>query len=229
MYEGTVDTRSDVPRCASVASRLRGRPSEAAAIRVLDLTIAICVILFALPLLITIFLAVRLQDGGRAVFAHERIGRYGRTFKCLKFRSMVPNAQERLAELLERDPAARAEWERDHKLKNDPRVTRFGDFLRRSSLDELPQLINVLRGEMSIVGPRPIVVAEISRYGRRFAHYCAVKPGITGLWQVSGRNDVSYRRRVAMDTIYARRQSLLWDVQLLFLTVPAVLFASGSY
>jgi lipopolysaccharide/colanic/teichoic acid biosynthesis glycosyltransferase len=184
---------------------------------------------FLLPLLVVLTLCVVAQDGGPAVFAHERIGRGGRRFKCLKFRSMVRNADEKLAELLKRDPVARAEWARDHKLRRDPRVTPIGDFLRKSSLDELPQLFNVLRGEMCIVGPRPIVVAEVPRYGRRFEHYCLVKPGITGLWQVSGRNDVSYRRRVAMDSLYARRKNLAWDIQLLVLTAPAILFARGSY
>jgi exopolysaccharide production protein ExoY len=202
---------------------------NAIGVRALDLTIALSILIFTLPLLIAIALVVRMQDGGRALFTHERVGCGGRSFKVLKFRSMVLDADRRLAELLASDPYARAEWERDHKLKGDPRITRIGAFLRRSSLDELPQLFNVLRGDMSIVGPRPIVTAEISRYGRRFQHYCAVKPGITGLWQVSGRNDVAYRRRVAMDTIYARNKSLVWDIKLLLLTVPAVLFASGSY
>jgi len=203
--------------------------NEEFAIRLLDVTIALCAIIFALPLLVMIALSVFAQDRGPAVFAHERVGRSGRTFRCFKFRSMVTDADKRLQDLLERDPQARAEWARDHKLRRDPRITPVGDFLRKSSLDELPQLFNVLRGEMSIVGPRPIVAAEIVRYGRHFPRYCAVKPGITGLWQVSGRNDVSYRRRVAMDCIYARRKSLAWDIKLLFLTVPAVLFASGSY
>ena len=212
---------------------LRSKPSAVShsqfGVRALDLTIALSILIFTLPLLIVIAVLVRMQDGGRSLFAHERIGRNGRMFKCLKFRSMVLDADRRLSQLLESDPCARAEWDRDHKLKNDPRITRVGAFLRRSSLDELPQLLNVLRGDMSIVGPRPIVTAEISRYGRRFQHYCAVKPGITGLWQVSGRNDVAYRRRVAMDTVYARHKSLVWDIKLLLLTVPAVLFASGSY
>ena len=212
---------------------VRGKPSAAShseiGVRALDLTVALSILIFTLPLLIVIAVLVRMQDGGRSLFAHERIGQNGRMFKCLKFRSMVLDADRRLSQLLESDPCARAEWDRDHKLKNDPRITRVGAFLRRSSLDELPQLLNVLRGDMSIVGPRPIVTAEISRYGRRFQHYCAVKPGITGLWQVSGRNDVAYRRRVAMDTVYARHKSLVWDIKLLLLTVPAVLFASGSY
>jgi lipopolysaccharide/colanic/teichoic acid biosynthesis glycosyltransferase len=216
------------PRAGLVVPHDPGAHDELA-IRLLDVTIALCVIIFALPLLVMIALSVISQDRGPAVFAHERIGLDGRMFRCFKFRSMVLDAEERLNELLERDPQARAEWARDHKLRRDPRITRVGDFLRKSSLDELPQLFNVLRGEMSIVGPRPIVAAEVVRYGRHFARYCAVKPGITGLWQVSGRNDVSYRRRVAMDCIYARRKSLAWDIKLLFLTVPAVLFASGSY
>jgi len=229
MAESTV---TDAPRAimrSSRAIRLGARPTDSQAIRLLDIAIAIGVLIFALPLLIGIAIAIKLQDGGQMVFAHERLGRGGRPFKCLKFRSMVRDADAKLAEVLANDPVARAEWARDHKLRRDPRITALGDFLRRSSLDELPQLINVLRGEMSIVGPRPIVHAEISKYGRCFRHYCAVKPGITGLWQVSGRNDVSYRRRVAMDRVYAQRKSFWLDVRLLFLTVPAVLFASGSY
>jgi lipopolysaccharide/colanic/teichoic acid biosynthesis glycosyltransferase len=142
---------------------------------------------------------------------------------------MTLNADARLAELLESDPEARAEWVRFEKLRVDPRVTRLGDFLRRSSLDELPQLFNVLRGEMSVVGPRPMAPKEAPRWGRYFELRCSVRPGITGLWQVSGRNDNSYRRRMALDLTYARRRSVLMDMRLLVLTVPAVLFASGSY
>jgi lipopolysaccharide/colanic/teichoic acid biosynthesis glycosyltransferase len=142
---------------------------------------------------------------------------------------MVLNSDAVLAELLATSPSARAEWARDHKLKNDPRITPLGRFLRSSSLDELPQLWNVLVGEMSLVGPRPIVSAEVMRYGMRFSYYCACRPGITGLWQVSGRNDVSYRRRVALDSIYARRCSLLLDSIILVRTFPAVLARRGSY
>ena len=127
------------------------------------------------------------------------------------------------------DFRARAEWDQDHKLRDDPRVTALGRFLRRSSLDELPQLLNILAGEMSVVGPRPIVEAEIRRYGRYFQDYCAVKPGLTGLWQVSGRNDVTYRRRVAMDVLYCRRKSLVLDLKIITMTVPALLSARGCY
>jgi len=197
-----------------------------------DLThfsIALLALLVLAPLMILVAAAIFCHDGGPVIFAHKRIGRNGRTFPCFKFRSMAADAERRLSELLAGDPVARAEWERDHKLKNDPRVTRLGAFLRKSSLDELPQIFNVLRGEMRLVGPRPIVDAEIKKYGHRFNHYCAVKPGITGLWQVSGRNDTSYRSRVAMDCLYAQRRGMGLDLKVLALTVPAVLMRKGSY
>ncbi|MEO6339847.1 MAG: sugar transferase [Caulobacteraceae bacterium] len=197
--------------------------------RVLDIAIALAVLVFTAPLLIVLALTIKLQDGGPALFAHPRIGRGGRTFRCLKFRSMVIDAEARLKALLETDPRARREWDADHKLRKDPRLTPMGDFLRKSSLDELPQLFNVLRGEMSIVGPRPIVQAEVVRYGPAFRHYCSLRPGITGLWQVSGRNDVSYRRRVALDRLYAGSKNLKTDLKILVMTVPAVLSRNGSY
>jgi lipopolysaccharide/colanic/teichoic acid biosynthesis glycosyltransferase len=206
-------------------SHIRWRDTEYLANAILA-----ALILFAIaPLLLLLALAVYLHDGKAPVFAHRRLGRDGKPFSCLKFRSMAADAETRLAELLECDADARAEWERDYKLRNDPRVTRLGVFLRKSSLDELPQLINVLRGEMSLVGPRPIVDAERAKYGRRFQTYCSVRPGITGLWQISGRNDVSYRRRVAMDVCYARRKSAALDVYILVMTAPCVLFAKGCY
>lgn len=194
-----------------------------------NFTVALLALLFLAPLMIAVALMVYMQDGGKPVFAHRRIGRNGRHFYCLKFRSMAVDAEQRLQDLLARDPAARAEWEKDHKLRDDPRVTKLGAFLRKSSLDELPQLFNVLRGEMSLVGPRPIVDAEVAKYGRRFDKYCAVKPGITGLWQVSGRNDTSYRTRVALDCVYATRRNVALDVTVLARTVPAVLLRKGSY
>lgn len=194
-----------------------------------QVAIAILALIFLMPLMVAVALAVWAQDGGAPLFGHVRIGRGGRSFRCLKFRSMALDADERLVRLLAEDPRAAAEWARDHKLRCDPRVTRLGAFLRKSSLDELPQLLNVVRGEMNLVGPRPIVDAEIARYGRRFNHYCRVKPGITGLWQVSGRNDVSYRRRVAMDALYSRKRSVALDVRILLATIPAVLLKQGSY
>lgn len=199
------------------------------AFAILHAAIALILLIVILPLMLMVSLAILLDGGGPVLFSHRRVGRCGRTFNCLKFRTMTRDAEVRLRELLERDAAARAEWARDQKLRNDPRVTPLGAVLRRSSLDELPQLVNVLRGEMSLVGPRPIAPAEVVRYGARIRHYYAVKPGITGLWQVSGRNDVSYRTRVAMDCLYARKRGLLLDGWLIVRTVPAVLFRRGSY
>jgi lipopolysaccharide/colanic/teichoic acid biosynthesis glycosyltransferase len=198
-------------------------------IRLLDISVSSILILALAPLLLLVALLIYVTDPGPVIFGHVRIGRGGQSFRCLKFRSMVTDAQERLAALLESDPEARAEWQRDHKLKSDPRITGIGSFLRQSSLDELPQLFNVLSGEMSLVGPRPIVIDEVIRYNRYFDRYCAVRPGITGLWQVSGRNDVSYRRRVAMDVAYVRAQSFRLNLAILAMTVPSVLTSQGSY
>ena len=206
------------------------RPIVAGALmRAFDIVAAASVLLLTAPLLVAIALMVWLMDGGPALYSQPRVGRDGRHFRCLKFRSMCVDADARLARLLASDENARREWQADHKLRVDPRITRLGRFLRKTSLDETPQLINVLRGEMSLVGPRPIVDAEIPRYGRRFAAYCAQRPGITGLWQVSGRNDVSYRRRVALDTAYSARKSISLDMRILFATVPAVVLRRGSY
>ena len=167
---------------------------------------------------------------GRPVFyRHERIGKGGRPFACLKFRTMVPDADAVLAAHLAARPAARAEWQRDHKLKDDPRITRIGAWLRRTSLDELPQLLNVLRGEMSLVGPRPVVAEELARYGDNIVYYVESTPGLTGLWQVSGRNDLDYRRRVHLDCWYVKNWSLWCDLVILFKTPRAVLRGNGAY
>jgi lipopolysaccharide/colanic/teichoic acid biosynthesis glycosyltransferase len=181
------------------------------------------------PFFLIVALMVR-ADGGPAFFAHQRVGRGGKLFGCLKFRSMVIDSQARLEALLANDPAARAEWEATRKLKNDPRITRIGRFLRSTSLDELPQLINVLRGEMSLVGPRPVQEAEIDRYyGASAAHYMAVRPGITGLWQVSGRSETSYESRVALDVAYVSRPSMIADLTILLRTPVAVLSRRGAH
>lgn len=195
--------------------------------RVLDVCIATLILLLVLPVFALLCLAIWMHDGGAPVFVHRRIGRGGRLFPCLKLRTMVVDSEQRLQELLQSDPAAAFEWHVSQKLRNDPRITPLGAFLRKSSLDELPQLLNVIVGHMSLVGPRPIVVAEAKRYGRYFKFYCAVRPGITGLWQVSGRNDTSYRRRVAIDTVYARSRSIAMDLAILTRTVPAVLSSRG--
>lgn len=169
------------------------------------------------------------RDGGDVFFGHERVGKNGQKFKCYKFRTMVLNAQEVLNDLLARDEQARAEWEKDFKLKNDPRINPVGHFLRRTSLDELPQLWNVLIGEMSLVGPRPVVQAELERYGGDVVYYLMAKPGMTGLWQVSGRNDVDYETRVYFDTWYVKNWSLWADVAILFKTISVVIGRHGAY
>jgi lipopolysaccharide/colanic/teichoic acid biosynthesis glycosyltransferase len=197
--------------------------------RLFDIVVSLALLIFFAPFIFLIVVAIYLEDGGPIIFAQSRLGFGGKAFKCLKFRSMGVDAQARLAALLEQSAEARAEWERDHKLKADPRITLVGGVLRKLSLDEIPQLLNVLVGDMSLVGPRPIVQAEIWRYGARFKHYCSVRPGLTGLWQVSGRSDASYRSRVAMDVIYAKKRGFLLDLKILAATVPAVILGRGSY
>ena len=197
--------------------------------RLIDITLAASILLFLSPLFLTLAAITFCTSQGPIFFGHERVGLNGRPFRCWKFRSMVMDAEGRLSALLATSRAAREEWARDHKLRSDPRVTPFGQFLRRSSLDELPQLWNVVVGEMSLVGPRPIVKGEVAKYGRRYGTYCSVKPGLTGLWQVSGRSDANYGRRVALDCLYVRRKSLMLDVWILIATVPAVILAKGSY
>lgn len=190
-------------------------------VRLLDVVVASCALLFFLPSLLLIALAVRLQDGGPSLFRQTRVGQGGQPFHCLKFRSMTMDAEARLPDLID------ANWIARRKLRHDPRVTPLGRLLRLSSLDELPQLLNVLGGHMSLVGPRPIVPDEAVLYGRRFAAYCAVRPGLTGLWQVSGRNDVSYSRRVAMDVWLVRNLTLMTYLAILARTLPAVLRREG--
>jgi exopolysaccharide production protein ExoY len=196
--------------------------------RAFDIVGALLLIVGFAPLLLLLAMIISL-DGGPALFRHRRIGAGGRSFKCWKFRSMVVDAEAALAQTLATDPLARREWARDFKLRNDPRITPLGQFLRKSSLDELPQLFNVIAGDMSLIGPRPIVTDEIGRYGAAFADYAACRPGLTGLWQVSGRNDIDYAERVAIDRRYARTWSFWGDIAILFRTVGVVLRHSGAY
>lgn len=196
--------------------------------RSFDLIGALVIALLLSPILLTLAWLV-MRDGGAPIYGHTRIGRDGKPFKCLKFRSMVLNSQEVLAQLLANDPAARSEWNKDFKLKHDPRITRVGHFLRKSSLDELPQLLNVLKGNMSLVGPRPVVAEELERYGDNKEYYLMAKPGMTGLWQVSGRNDVDYDTRVYFDAWYVKNWSLWNDIAILFKTVNVVLKRDGAY
>ena len=197
-------------------------------IRMLDIAGALIALLIAFPVMVFVALAVKLTSPGPVLFAHRRVGRHGRRFACLKFRTMAIDADAQLKALLDSDPEARAEWQTSQKLRRDPRVTSIGRFLRRTSLDELPQLFTVLWGDMSLVGPRPIVEAEIPRYGRHYAIYCRVRPGVTGLWQVQRDADTSYRRRVAFDVAFARGRSLRLYLLILARTVPAVLSGRGA-
>lgn len=229
----TVGTRADnqaqklapgVYGALGIPAALTGRVKRA-----LDLFVAIPTLLFISPLMVALALFIRLQDGGPALFKQKRIGHGGREFTCYKFRSMLVDAPQRLEALLANDPEARAEWDRDQKLRNDPRITRLGAFIRKTSLDEVPQLFNIIKGEMSVVGPRPIVHSEIARYEELFPYYCAARPGVTGLWQVSGRNNTTYRERVELDAVYAKSWTIWRDVKIILATIPAVLFSRGAY
>ena len=196
-----------------------------------DISFALALLSLGAPLFLAIALLVKITSPGPIFFVQKRIGRRYRRFGCIKFRTMELDADQRLKSLLESSPQLQAEFAKDHKLKNDPRITPIGQFLRVTSLDELPQLINILRGQMSVVGPRPIVQAEIPRYGEAMDTVLSVRPGLTGLWQVSGRNNLSYRRRVQLDLAYVRRGSLLLDLRILIRTIGVVLFPSdnGAY
>ena len=181
------------------------------------------------PVLVFIGVWIYFDSPGPIIFRHARIGKNGRKFYCYKFRTMCVDAEVKLKKLLATDPKAQAEWEKDFKLKDDPRITKSGDFLRKTSLDELPQIFNVLKGEMSLVGPRPIVEAEIVRYGKYIADYYMVRPGITGIWQTSGRSEVTYDERVQMDTWYVRNWNVWLDIILLWRTFKVVIDKKGAY
>lgn len=225
MLEPFTDTLSEVSRhrAAGLERRL-GLATK----RGIDIAVAGTAIFLLLPLLLLVAAAVWLGDWKSPIFRHTRLGRDGRPFGCLKFRTMVVDSERALAAHLASSAAARTEWAATHKLTDDPRVTALGRVLRKTSLDELPQLVNVLRGEMSLVGPRPIVQAEVARYGAAFTTCFAVPPGVTGLWQVSGRSDTTYEERVALDLDYATHWSLRRDIAILARTVPAVFAQRGS-
>jgi Undecaprenyl-phosphate galactose phosphotransferase WbaP len=197
--------------------------------RSFDIVAGIIIFIISLPLLIIIGLLIRLDSAGPIVFAHKRVGRKGKVFPCYKFRTMIPNAESVLEKYLAENPEVRQEWEQEFKLKDDPRVTRIGKLLRKTSLDELPQLLNVVKGEMSLVGPRPIVAKEVSKYKEYINDYYMVRPGLTGLWQVSGRNDIDYDSRVLMDSWYVRNWSFWLDIGMLLKTMKVVLKKTGAY
>ena len=196
--------------------------------RGLDIVLSVCAIVFFLPAFAVISIALLWIDGFPIYFRHTRIGRDGRSFDCIKFRTMVKDSEERLQALLQDDPARRKEWNDTYKLREDPRIHPLGAILRKSSLDELPQLVNVLKGDMSIVGPRPIVADEIARYRENFLTFASVRPGLTGLWQVSGRSDTSYPERVNLDVQYIRDIGLAQDLWILAKTVWVVIAGRGS-
>lgn len=199
--------------------------------RCFDIVFSLLCLVFGSPVFLFIALLIYATSPGRVIYAQERIGRGGKPFRCYKFRSMFPDADQRLEELLRKDPELKKEWEHSHKLKRDPRITPFGLFLRKTSLDELPQFWNVLKGDLSVVGPRPVVREEIEKF------YCvkaykilSIRPGLTGPWQVSGRNDVqSYQQRIQLDESYIDNQSFLLDLKLIGKTLPAMLFSKGAY
>lgn len=197
--------------------------------RIIDIVLALLIAPFALIVVgVVAVIMTASGEGSKLFFGHRRIGRNGKVFKCWKIRTMVLDAETRLREHLANNPEAAAEWARDHKLENDPRITRVGRFLRRTSLDELPQIWNVLKGDMSFVGPRPVVRLEMHKYGIHRPIYTSVKPGVTGLWQVSGRNDLSYDERVQLDVDYVRGMSFRQDVALIAKTAMVVVRPTGK-
>ena len=197
--------------------------------RILDIVLSALALIFLSPMMLAVAAAIKLQDGGPIFFAQERIGLGGSVFKCLKFRSMVVDAEARLNHVLETNPELKGYWESHRKLLWDPRVTLLGQIIRKTSLDELPQLINVLRGDMSLVGPRPIMVSEKEIYGRWLERYCTMRPGITCLWQIRGRNQLTFRQRIALDMLYRRNEDVGSYLSILVQTVPAVLLRQGTF
>jgi exopolysaccharide production protein ExoY len=218
------DTRS-ILRLAAIGSPA---PVGMTLKRTVDILLALSGIILLAPLLIICFAVTALTSPGPALFRHRRVGFNGKHFDCFKFRTMVTDAPERLRRLLESDPSAAAEWATSRKLRNDPRITAIGGILRKSSLDELPQLFNVLKGDMSIVGPRPVTDEELERYASSVNAYLSCRPGITGLWQVSGRSTTTYNKRVACDTFYARNWSMALDVKIIAVTIPALLVSDNA-
>ncbi len=198
--------------------------------RVFDYTISITILPILIPVMVIISLFIKLTSKGPVIFSQKRVGKDGKVFKCYKFRTMYEDAEERLKEILENNPDLKVEWLKNRKLKNDPRITPIGKFLRKTSLDELPQIFNVLKGDMSLVGPRPVTTEEIKMYYKESAYYYySVLPGITGLWQVSGRSNTDYENRIALDTWYVRNWSVWLDVVILFKTVKIILKREGAY
>jgi undecaprenyl-phosphate galactose phosphotransferase len=198
--------------------------------RAFDIIFSLSVLILCSPLFLILAFMVRISSKGNVFYYQERIGRNGDHFHCYKFRTMFADADRRLNEILKNDPVKRREWEQKRKLKNDPRITPIGNFLRKTSLDELPQFWNVLKGDLSVVGPRPVVQDEIiTHYGQKADKILSIRPGITGLWQVSGRSDVSYQARIALDEQYVKNRSFFLDLKLVALTIPSMITRKGAY
>jgi undecaprenyl-phosphate galactose phosphotransferase len=199
--------------------------------RIFDVIFSLICLALGAPFFLIIASLVWLTSPGKIIYYHERIGRGGKTFRCYKFRTMYQNADQRLKEILNADIALKQEWETCFKLKNDPRITPIGNFLRKTSLDELPQFWNVLRGDLSVVGPRPIVKAEVDKYlGIKAYKILSIRPGLTGLWQVSGRSDINcYQKRIFLDEYYVDHRSMILDLKLIAKTIPTMLFSKGAY
>jgi exopolysaccharide production protein ExoY len=212
-----------------VASSSSLRPIGGATKRTFDIVAGLLAAIISSPLFLVCYFLVLANSGRPVLFRHRRIGFAGREFTCLKFRTMAVDAEKRLQQHLAANPGAAREWMNNQKLQDDPRVTRIGKIMRRTSLDELPQLFNILKGEMSLVGPRPIVVEEITKYQEHFYVYAGSRPGLTGLWQIKGRNETTYAERVAFDVEYLRNWSLRRDVAILLMTVKRVLEGCGAY
>lgn len=217
VWDGVPNARTTYPVHSSVVKRA------------MDLAFVVPMFIFVSPLLITIYVLLKIFDPGPALFTQLRVGRDGRQFTVYKFRTMRVDAEARLADLLANNPRKAAEWARFQKLRCDPRVTLLGRFLRKSSLDELPQLLNILRGEMSVIGPRPVTAAEMARYGADVPFYTAVRPGVLGLWQVKGRNRLTYPERVAFDVQYVKTWSIWQDLKITAMAIPVVLLGLGAY
>ena len=196
-----------------------------AAKRMLDILVSAIGLVVAFVPMVIIVLLIRLETPGRAIYVHNRIGKNGKPLPLLKFRSMYINANEMMAAFT---PEQKEEWEKNFKLENDPRITKVGNFLRKSSLDELPQLVNVLKGELSLVGPRPIVTEELEKYGENKEKFLSVKPGLTGYWQAYARSDCSYEQRIEMELLYAEKANFRWDIKIMFATVGSVLQGRGA-
>lgn len=198
--------------------------------RCFDLFFSLFVLIIFSPVLLTIALLILGTSKGKIVFSHERVGRGGKPFRCYKFRTMYSDADKRLKEILSQDPVLKNEWERNYKLKNDPRITSIGAFLRKTSLDEMPQFWNVLKGDLSVVGPRPVIKEEVEKHFKvKAAKILSIRPGLTGLWQVSGRSNISYEARISLDEHYVDNLSLWLDIKLIAKTIPAMIFSRGAY